>query len=326
MLWCILALGAAAGPAAIARRPEVEASLAVELFGLEPTGLEFTQRVLDFGTVFAGETVVREFEFENASDGPVRILEADGTCGCLQARPSARWIEAGARGSVRAELLLDGRYGPQDLRIRVRTDESEQSGTLLTLRGRAKVVVRPRPARLILRELTPGSTLERRIQLQVLEPIDDPRIEGRGVDAALEHEGDQLFVRAGIRVAMAVGPKFCGILVKSRHRETGRDVETWIPVIWTVPSPLIVQPAEAVLVGGRAEITVRSRWPELARIGEVDAGSLPLKVTRTGEDPLRLTLVNMGKSWEIPIDAVIRLRVHPASLGPVEVPVRIRER
>jgi hypothetical protein len=263
ILWLVLALAASIGPAALARRPDIQTSLAVQLFGLESTKIVFTDHVIDFGTVFQGETVVREFEFENTSEGRVRILEVDGTCGCLAAVPSARWLESGARGVVRAKLILDGRYGPQDLRIRIRTDESEYSGTLLTLRGNARVVVRPDPKRLFLGELAPGSRHERRIGLEMLEPTEDPRIECRGAGIRAELGADRV-LEVDIEVPRSVGPRFHGILLTSRHRETGRDVETWIPVVWTVPPPLAVEPAEALLVDGRAELTVRARWPEIA--------------------------------------------------------------
>ncbi|MHC4550436.1 MAG: DUF1573 domain-containing protein [Planctomycetota bacterium] len=329
-VWALLALAASVGPAALARCAGPAEALALELFGVGSSELVFPRAVQDFGTVFTGEVVERAFDFRNEAASPVRIFSVDGTCGCVHAAPSVAYLDPGQTGTVRARFVTDGRYGPQRLRIRVTTDEAERSGVFLTLRGSVRAVLRPRPARLFLRETAPGAHHEAEIDVAVLEPIAAPRLatKGPGLQAAIvAHDADRLTLQTTLDVPARVGTRFGGVTLSYRHRESGRTLETWIPIVWVVPPPLALSPRELRLVEGRAELRVRPRWPGKVSLARVDVGTLPLEVTRTdrADGEIRLQVVNTGQTWEIPADAVLRLEVEPRSLGPVEVPVMVGE-
>jgi len=311
LAWAALALLASVLPAALGRRaPLPEAAT---------SGLAFAPDTLDFGTVYSGERVAREFPFRNGTERPIRIVEAASTCGCLQAEPSARWIAPGAEGVVRATLVTDGRYGPQRLRIHVRTDDG---AVPLTLTGTVRAALRPRPPRIFLAGLEPGTRLVEEIALDVLEPpVTGLAVAARGAGLAAEIVTEQparITLRATIDVPFATGARFGGLLVTGQA--AGRAFETWIPVVWVVPRPLIVDPPELKLADGRGVLAVRPRWPGVARLVAVDTGDLPLRAA-IDADGARVTVERTGAAWEIPVDARLRLVVEPASLGVVEVPL-----
>ena len=150
------------------------------------------------------------------------------------AEPSRRRFEPGETGAIRARVFTDGRFGRQDLRIRVATDESAHSAVLLKLRGHVRVVLVPQPYRLVLRDLEPGAERSAEIRVQAREEVEDPRIEtrGEGLDATLERVGEREWI-----VRLLLEPStdtFGGVAFSARHVESGKRAEIWIPVIWSV--------------------------------------------------------------------------------------------
>jgi hypothetical protein len=64
--------------------------------------LQFPRTDVDAGTVHTGEPLVQRFAFTNASRQEIEIVEAKGSCGCIQPRfsPPTRKIPPGASGWV----------------------------------------------------------------------------------------------------------------------------------------------------------------------------------------------------------------------------------
>jgi hypothetical protein len=234
VLWVLIAVVASVGPALWARHEEEGGSLPLRLLGIEPSGLTFDRDAVEFGSVFPGEVVAVEFEFVNASDEPVRIREAVSTCGCVLAEPSKRRFEPGESGVVRAQVYTDGRFGRQDLRIRVSTDESAHSAVLLRLRGHVRVVLRPDPYRVVLRGLEPEVEHSGLVRVFANEEIENPKVEtrGAGLRAKLARVADREWeVRFTLRPAATT---FGGVSVSARHKESGKHAEIWIPIVWSV--------------------------------------------------------------------------------------------
>jgi hypothetical protein len=323
VFFALLALAAAVGPALLARRGG--AAYGRLGYGLAPTALEFAAPVGEFEPALSGDVVEHEFAFRNGGAEPVRIVAAEGTCGCLHAVPSARRIEPGAAGAIRARFLTDGRYGPQTLRLKVRTDEGDRTGAVLTLRGRVRAVLRPRPGRIHLGVLEPGTRHTRRIEVLTYVPVADVRLEPRLVRAEIESRDVGRFtVRVDVDVAARAGASFGGVTLDYDLPTLGGRRQTWIPVVWSVAPPLRVEPETLVLVDGRGTLRVTPRAG--VKLVDVDAGALPFDITRAADgDAIRLDVVNTGKRWEIPAGAALRLLVEPDSYAPVEVPVTLAE-
>jgi hypothetical protein len=323
VFFALLALGAAVGPALLARRGG--AAYGRLGYGLAPTALVFDAPVGEFERALSGDVVEHEFAFRNGGAEPVRIVAAEGTCGCLHAVPSARLIEPGAEGVIRARFLTDGRYGPQTLRLKVRTDEGERTGAVLTLRGRVKAVLRPRPAQLHLGVLEPGTRHTRRVEVETYVPVADLRLAPRLVAAEVEAQADGRFtVRVDIDVRARAGARFGGVELDYELPTLGGRRKTWIPVVWSVAPPLRVEPETLMLVDGRGTLRVTPRAG--AKLARIDTGALPLEITRHADgDAIRLDIANTGKRWEIPAGATLRLLVEPDSYQPIEVPVTLAE-
>ena len=310
VVWTVVALAASVLPPLFTEPGDFRAGRRSRLL--------FESAAVDFGTVFAGERVAAEYAFTNPTAEPLRITGASSPCGCVQASPSPLWVGAGESGAVKASFVTDGRYGPQTLRIHVRTDEGDGAGATLTLRGTVRAVLRPRPPRLLLGARAPGTAVDETIELDAIEPLEGLVAEPRGVDASIE--GGVLRVRAV--APFAVGTRFGGVLLRFRHVASGRDLETWIPVVYTVPSPLVVKPAEVDLSGVRAELVVRPRWPGVASLRALRHDGMPLEVRRRDEGgAARFTLIRRGDAWEFPSSPRLLLDVDPPELGPVEVPL-----
>jgi hypothetical protein len=329
LLWGVLALGGSLGAATWTRLAGSVEGLAF-FSEIEASRLHFDRTIADFGTVFTSEAVEWDFGFHNTSDQPIRITDVEYECGCLEAVPSARWIPSGGRGSVRAKFATQGRFGPQAVHIRVRTDEGPRTGALLKLRGTVHAVLRPSPPRVFLGDVLPGEEGRAHVGVEALEPIADLALatEGKGLAAELEPgDEDQFGLRVVVRAPASVGTKVAGVRLRYMHVESGRRLEAWIPVVWTVPPPLELDPTSVELAEGRATLRVRSRWPNV-HFASVDIGTLPLSVTRSALEggEVQLEIVNTGASWEIPYGAVVRLVVEPKSIRPIEVPLFVSDR
>ncbi|MCK6459785.1 MAG: DUF1573 domain-containing protein [Planctomycetes bacterium] len=304
-LWAALALGA---------------SLAGPLLG-EPaegeTELVFTPRTFDFGSVRAGTLVRARFEVVNGSEAPVRILGVHGTCGCVRATASSSYLEPGAKGTIDATVITEGRSGPQKLRIRVRTDEGPRGGARLTLRGDLKVALRPRPPRVILGAVAPGSEHVAEIRVEKLEPVGDVAIAPRGDGVAaekLEEDGSGLTLRVTVKVPWTRARQGTGV------RLGGRESATWIPVAWQVLPPFELSAREIEIRGGKGEITAKPRWPGVT-LARIDMRGLPIIATRDGD---RITLALEGSALDVPSGARIELVPEPATLGSVSIPLYVR--
>lgn len=294
------------------------------LHGISTTALVFAEETADFGTVWTGERVTREFAFENPVAVPVRILDVAPTCGCVAVEAPLRYVEPGARGVIRATFASDGRFGPQTLRIRVRTDEGPRAGALLTLRGNVRAPLRLRPSRLLFGAVPPGSTHAETVAVERLEPVTGTAVtcRGEGLSADLTDGG----LRVTASIPWTTGTRFNGVAVS--YRVGDRQLETWLPVVWTVPSPFELTPAELEITGGAGTLMAKPRWPDKVRLARVETGGLPLEVRREtlpdGSDRLRFELT--GSGFDIPSGATVELWPEPDTLGPVAVPVFVEVR
>jgi hypothetical protein len=303
-LWAALSLAAGVAAPYLATPPE------------DDTELSFTPRVYDFGTVRAGTLVRAQFEVTNGSDAPIRILGVHGTCGCVSARASSSYLEPGAKGTIDSTVITEGRSGPQKLRVRVRTDEGAGRGARLTLAGDIRVALRPRPPRVILGAVAPGSEHVADVRIERLEPVDNVAIAPRGAGLSavkLDEDADGFTLRITVKVPWARGRQGSGV------RIGGGAASTWIPVVWHVPPPFELSAQEVELRGGRAVLFAKPRWPGVS-LARIDMRGMPISAARDGD---RITFALEGSALDVPSGASIELVPEPASLGTVRVPVSV---
>jgi len=104
LVFAVLAVAASGGaPLLLGRGGALEPSL----HGIANTALRFTPETREFGTIWTGESVTREFAFENPTAAPIRILDVAPTCGCVTVEAPVRYVEPGARGTIRATFASE---------------------------------------------------------------------------------------------------------------------------------------------------------------------------------------------------------------------------
>jgi hypothetical protein len=90
--------------------------------------LRFTQPVVDAGEVRRGPALVQRFPFVNVSTGPVQIIDAKGSCGCLKPRFSKQQLAAGEEGWLEMEInTLSQPAGPNTWRMQVQYRQGGQT-------------------------------------------------------------------------------------------------------------------------------------------------------------------------------------------------------
>lgn len=90
---------------------------------------QFTERIFDFGTITAGETVAHTYTFTNTGDRPLIIHEVTG--GCCSECVAATWLQEpiapGKQGQIKVHLNGTDETGAQEqvIAIRANTDPPE---------------------------------------------------------------------------------------------------------------------------------------------------------------------------------------------------------
>lgn len=93
--------------------------------------LEWKTRTLAFTTAPFQTTQDATFPFTNTGDKPVRILEVESNCDCLEAGADRQVYTPGESGVIRTRFTIGDRLGPYERRIKVVTDESHEPVRLL---------------------------------------------------------------------------------------------------------------------------------------------------------------------------------------------------
>jgi hypothetical protein len=326
LLWAVLA----GGTAAAAPHLRFEAAAARAGFRtLRKSALRFTPPSVQFDTVRAGTRVSREFAFTNPTRVPIRILDAAGSCGCVKAEPSIRYVEPGAAGVLRVTIDTAGRYGPQSFNVRVRTDEGEHTGATLALRGEIRTSLRPEPNRVFLGVVEPGTEHTFELKVEKLEDVGGITVtcesrQGRPPAGSLTAEkvaedAKGLTIRATAKIPWIQGSHFHAVVLD------GRGGRTHVPVVWSVPAPFQLSRTTVDIRDGKAELVVTPRWPSV-RLASVDTTGYALEATREElpQGGTRVLIRLTGSALDVPSGASVRLMPEPASLGYTAVPVYVR--
>ncbi len=88
--------------------------------------LEWKARTLEFTTAPFQTAQVAIFPFTNTSPKPVRILEVESSCDCLDAMADRQVYAPGASGEIRTNFTIGDRLGHYERRIKVVTDENHE--------------------------------------------------------------------------------------------------------------------------------------------------------------------------------------------------------
>lgn len=98
---------------------------------LRAPALEWKEQTLSFTTAPFQATQEAVFHFTNTGAKPVRILEVESNCDCLDATANQQTFAAGESGTIRSSFTVGDRFGLYERRIKVVTDEGPEPVRLL---------------------------------------------------------------------------------------------------------------------------------------------------------------------------------------------------
>ena len=98
---------------------------------LTARGLEWQAQTLNFTTAPFQLTQEAVFRFTNTSARPVKILEVESNCDCLDAAADRPIYAPGERGEIKTNFHVGDRLGLYERRIKVVTDESAEPVRLM---------------------------------------------------------------------------------------------------------------------------------------------------------------------------------------------------
>lgn len=105
-----------------------------------PTEITYTETHYDFGTVTEGEQVRHTYEFTNAGDQNLVLINVTGSCGCTVPEDWPKQpIAPGEKGEIKVVFDSEGRVGNVRKNVRV---EANTNPTLTTVELTG--VVKPR--------------------------------------------------------------------------------------------------------------------------------------------------------------------------------------
>jgi Protein of unknown function (DUF1573) len=149
---------APAGAAATATNPASPATTADGATAVEPTvepvpqpKLSIEKPIQDLGKVLRGKKIEADFTIANEGDAPLKIKDAQPSCGCTVASFDKE-IDVGATGKVHALIDTAAFDGPIAKTITVLTNDPASPRALLTIKADVSSFVRysPAAARLLL--------------------------------------------------------------------------------------------------------------------------------------------------------------------------------
>lgn len=102
------------------------------------------QPTIDFGEVWAGETVTREFTFRNVGTGLLEISRIKAHCSCSASDDYTKTVAPGGSGVIPFVLKTTNKpFGPLREYLTVETNDPKTTGTKIWLKGAIRTVVHP---------------------------------------------------------------------------------------------------------------------------------------------------------------------------------------
>ncbi len=106
----------------------------IALAGAVSGGLTFDQKIIETTTKPGEQSFPFEFAYRNDGDALIRITDVKSSCGCTTTALQSALVEPGSAGTLSGVFHLGDRQGLQEKTIVVRTDASDDPGTVLRLK------------------------------------------------------------------------------------------------------------------------------------------------------------------------------------------------
>jgi hypothetical protein len=289
------------------------------------------EETFNFGEREDTEVVKHAFVLRNGGDEDLVIESVRVSCGCTVADVSSRTLPPGGESALDASVKLQGRRGPQSMRISVGSNDPERPLAVLTMRGTVIVDVGLEPVYLNFGQLGTDSKQSHEVKLLSRDPTvrivsvtgDHPSFQAvvstnaSGFARSLHVTAQPPFERGFLRAEFTV-------TTTHPTRPTLR-----LPVSALLPELLHVIPKEIVLKGQHPAGLTRSLLvrPGLADSVTIRGVAVPderiqVRIEDIGNGNQRVTLAN------IPVEAaldgkVVEIETDVVGYERVKVPIRV---
>jgi len=98
--------------------------------------LSVSEKVIDFGVVTEGKVAIRTIALRNTGDGPLKLLEAGGSCSCVISALQPQTLAPAASIQLDVGLNTTGKCGTASESLKIRSDDPNNPTQSITLRAR----------------------------------------------------------------------------------------------------------------------------------------------------------------------------------------------
>ena len=81
--------------------------------------MSFEETEFDFGTIYEGDVVKKDFVFRNTGTAPLLVVNATSTCGCTVPQWPDRPIPPDSTGSIMVKFDSKNKPGPQNKEVTI---------------------------------------------------------------------------------------------------------------------------------------------------------------------------------------------------------------
>jgi hypothetical protein len=127
--------------------------------------IKFEEKIYDFGEAVQHDSVVHIFKFLNTGDETLKIEKVVSTCGCTAALLSSDQIPPGEEGEIKAVFKTGNFKGKVTKRIKVYSNDPDESLVTLTITGKVKTGVVMSEERIIFGTIKAGDVVSTEITL-----------------------------------------------------------------------------------------------------------------------------------------------------------------
>ncbi len=125
---------------------------------MTPTRVEFKETTKEIGTVFDHETIEMDFEFTNAGEADLEIINVRSSCGCTAAEPEKTLYKPGESGAIHVVFNPKGKHGAQHRIVYIDCNDLSGKDIELHVKGDVVRLVDVSPATISLGTIGKGET------------------------------------------------------------------------------------------------------------------------------------------------------------------------
>ena len=127
--------------------------------------LVVSPETFDFGEIPSGESVQATFTLRNMGDEPLHIDDVRTSCGCTSSALDQQDLPPGAETSLRANLSLQNRTGPQHKQLTIVSNDPEHPETQAFIHGTAIRFLAVSPSVICLFSVPQGQPITRTVDV-----------------------------------------------------------------------------------------------------------------------------------------------------------------